>query len=52
VEFRPIKLVSTTLDGAWVTGIEEGSRVITLGQGFVNTGEIVEPHTADEAGAK
>lgn len=41
VIFLPIELVSTTLDGAWVTGIPAASRVITLGQGFVNSGEQV-----------
>jgi len=43
VAFTPIKLISSTLDGAWVTGIPDGSRVITLGQGFVKDGQPVEP---------
>lgn len=51
VEFQSIKIVSTTLDGAWVTGVDEGTRVITLGQGFVNEGERVEPHTAQASEA-
>lgn len=46
VIFLPIELISSTLDGAWVTGIPDKSRVITLGQGFVNTGEQVETQTA------
>jgi len=33
VVFFPVELVSSTLDGAWVTGIPAQSRVITLGQG-------------------
>ncbi|MBX2880800.1 MAG: efflux RND transporter periplasmic adaptor subunit [Granulosicoccus sp.] len=41
VEFLPIELISTTVDGAWVSGIPEGQRVITIGQGFVNPGELV-----------
>jgi len=41
VRFLPVELVSTTLDGAWVTGIPASTRVITLGQGFVNSGEQV-----------
>lgn len=41
VVFMPIELVSTTVDGAWVTGIPNNTRIITLGQGFVNTGEQV-----------
>jgi len=43
VEFLPIKLVSTSLDGAWVSGIPGNTRVITMGQGFVNVGEVVDP---------
>lgn len=43
VEFIPIELVSTSLDGAWVSGIPGDTRVITLGQGFVNVGEVVDP---------
>lgn len=43
VEFYPVTIVSSDTDGAWVTGIPAGSRVITLGQGFVNVGEQVEP---------
>jgi len=43
VQFIPIELLSTTIDGAWVSGIPAGSRIITLGQAFVAIGEIVEP---------
>lgn len=49
VVFTPVKLVSSSLDGAWVTGIPDGSRVITLGQGFVKPGQIVEPVLATAA---
>lgn len=49
VIFLPISLVSTSLDGAWVSGIPDGSRLITLGQGFVSTGETVTPHQPAEA---
>ncbi len=43
VEFVPIKLVSTSLEGAWVTGIAPKSRLVTLGQGFINPGQEVDP---------
>lgn len=43
VHFYPINIVQTNSDGAWVTGIPAGTRVITLGQGFVNAGQQVEP---------
>lgn len=48
VRFLPIQMVSTTLDGAWVTGIPADTRVITLGQGFVNVGETVTPNLANQ----
>lgn len=43
VQFIPVSLLSTTIDGAWVSGIPTGSRVITLGQAFVAVGEKVDP---------
>lgn len=49
VVFTPIELVSSSLDGAWVTGIPDNSRVITLGQGFVKSGQKVEPVLALDA---
>ena len=42
VEFYPVTIISTDAEGAWVTGMPAGSRVITLGQGFVNAGDQVE----------
>lgn len=49
VEFVPVKLLSTTIDGAWVTGIPAGSQIITLGQAFVAIGEKVDPVLAVDA---
>ncbi len=49
IEFVEVKLVSTSLEGAWVTGIEPQSRVVTLGQGFVNPGQEVDPQQASSA---
>lgn len=46
VLFLPIKLVSTSIDGAWVSGIPPDSRIITMGQGFVSVGEQVKAQTA------
>jgi len=43
VEFHPVSIISTTSDGAWVTGIPDNSTVIMLGQGFVNPGDEVDP---------
>jgi len=49
VVFTPITLISSSLDGAWVTGIPDGSRVITLGQGFVIPGQTIDPVLAADA---
>jgi len=51
VRFVPVELLRTSLDGAWATGIAPGSRVITLGQGFVGAGERVLPTVAGAAPA-
>jgi len=47
VEFVPVTLLSTNIDGAWVSGIPTGSRIITLGQAFVAIGEQVDPVLAN-----
>lgn len=47
VVFNPIEIVRAEIDGIWVTGLPETVRVITVGQGFVNEGEIVAPSPAD-----
>lgn len=52
VYYLPVTVISTSLDGAWVTGIPANSRVITLGQGFVNVGERVEARTAEITGIR
>ena len=46
VTFRPVELLRTSLDGAWVTGVAAGTRIVTLGQGFVGVGERVIPSPA------
>ena len=45
VKFLPIKIIEDTNDGLWVTGIANKTNLITVGQGFVENGEIVK--TAD-----
>ena len=52
VQFVPIKLLSTTIDGAWVSGVATGSRIITLGQAFVAVGETVDPVLANDEPTK
>jgi len=48
VQFLEVALLSTNIDGAWVSGIPDGTQVITLGQAFVAIGEEVEPVLEDE----
>lgn len=43
VIFHKIEVVKTESNGAWVTGLPADVTLITLGQGFVNPGEEVEP---------
>ena len=43
VVFTPIEIVRAEIDGIWVTGLPDTARIITVGQGFVNAGEIVAP---------
>ena len=43
VIFHAVEVVKTESDGAWVTGIPDDVTLITLGQGFVNQGEQVQP---------
>jgi multidrug efflux system membrane fusion protein len=45
VTFYPVEVVKTESQGAWVTGIPDDVNLITLGQGFVNAGELVQPVT-------
>jgi multidrug efflux system membrane fusion protein len=43
VEFFPAKILRSTNEGIWVTGLPETVRVITVGQGFVRPGDRVHP---------
>ncbi len=46
VVFHSIEIVKTENNGAWVTGLPNDVTVITMGQGYVNPGEVVEPVAA------
>ncbi|MEL6948063.1 MAG: efflux RND transporter periplasmic adaptor subunit [Pseudomonadota bacterium] len=48
VGFQPIDILAQEADAMWVTGLEAGSRVITLGQNFVAAGELVAPVTPEQ----
>jgi multidrug efflux system membrane fusion protein len=47
VEFFAIVVVKAQIDGIWVTGLPEVVDVITVGQGYVNEGEIVNPSVGE-----
>ncbi|MFT5000361.1 MAG: multidrug efflux system membrane fusion protein [Planctomycetota bacterium] len=47
VAFSPISIVRAQTDGIWVTGLEETSQIITVGQGFVNAGDLVDPRPVE-----
>lgn len=47
VAFYPIEVVKAQIDGIWVTGLPDTVDVITVGQGFVNVGETVDPSVGE-----
>jgi len=49
VAFDPVSIVRAQTDGIWVTGLPETAQIITVGQGFVNAGDLVDPRPASDA---
>ncbi len=43
VAFSPVSIVRAQPDGIWVTGLPETADIITVGQGFVEAGDVVNP---------
>jgi len=43
VAFLPVAIVRAQTDGVWITGLPESASIITVGQGFVNAGDLVDP---------
>jgi multidrug efflux system membrane fusion protein len=43
VVFHPVEIARSQTDGIWVTGLPETARIITVGQGYVLAGQMVEP---------
>ncbi|WP_341368119.1 efflux RND transporter periplasmic adaptor subunit [Yoonia sp. BS5-3] len=43
VQFQEVAIVRAQTDGIWVTGLPESADIITVGQGFVNAGDVVDP---------
>ena len=49
VVFQTVEIVRTESDGAWVTGLPSRARIVTLGQGFVQPGQLVEVVSARQS---
>jgi multidrug efflux system membrane fusion protein len=47
VAFHPVNIVKDTTDGVWVVGLPTKINVITVGQEYVKSGEIVDARTAE-----
>ncbi len=43
VVFHPVVIARSQTNGIWVTGLPETAHIITVGQGYVLTGQMVEP---------
>ena len=41
VEFLPVQVIRSSADGVWISGLPDGARIITVGQGFVQAGDKV-----------
>jgi multidrug efflux system membrane fusion protein len=41
--FVPVQITRSEPDGVWITGLPETANIITVGQGYVSTGQKVEP---------
>lgn len=54
VVFNKIAIVRAQTDGIWIAGLPDETEIITIGQGFVNDGETVDPQpeTGGEDGAE
>jgi multidrug efflux system membrane fusion protein len=52
VRFKPVQLVDDGRESVWVTGLEETTRVIIVGQDFVKEGDPVEAVSAASAEVK
>lgn len=49
VEFVSVSIVRAQRDGIWIAGLPETAQIITVGQGFVNGGEVVDPRVDEKA---
>ena len=49
VVFQPADILRSEVDGVWVAGLQQTTRLITVGQGFVRPGDQVQPVPAGDA---
>jgi multidrug efflux system membrane fusion protein len=49
VAFHPVTIIKDTRDGVWIVGLPPTIKVITVGQEYVQPGQIVDAQTADGA---
>lgn len=49
VVFQQADILRSENDGVWVAGLDQSTRLITVGQGFVRPGDQVQPVAADSA---
>ena len=47
VEFVPVEILRSDEKGIWVTGLPDSIRIISVGQGFVMDGQLVEAVSSD-----
>ncbi|HSN69882.1 MAG TPA: efflux RND transporter periplasmic adaptor subunit [Steroidobacteraceae bacterium] len=45
VEFHPARVARSSADGVWLMGLPDPARIITVGQGFVPPGRLVQVET-------
>ncbi len=43
VAFKTVEIVSSEKDGVWLSGLNQNENIITVGQGFVDDGDEVDP---------
>ena len=51
VRFYPVEIAKAELEGIWLTGLPDTAQIITIGQGFVQAGERVDPQPPTDPGA-
>jgi len=48
VVFAPVTIERAQTDGVWVSGLPDSANIVTIGQGYVNNGETVNPQSETE----